>query len=176
MFLPGADGVRFIKQYADYGKPLPLHGPSATVDEAYLATEGKAAEGFIGSSFYFSVLDNPENKKFVSAWQSEYHTTPGWFSVSGYIAGELLDAALQKTHGAVTDKPALLAAFHNAKLATPAGPFRFDKLNDPISNRYIIQIRDVGGEEKPVVFGTVSDYSPEDQPPKLPPDLKFPAQ
>ena len=46
----GGDAVRFIKQFADYGKKLPLYGFTATVDEAILPAQGKAALGFVGAS------------------------------------------------------------------------------------------------------------------------------
>src|SRR5262249_50728917 len=43
VFMAGGDAVRFIKQFADYGKKLPLYGFTATVDEAILPAPGKAA-------------------------------------------------------------------------------------------------------------------------------------
>jgi len=50
VFMAGGDAVRFIKQFADYGKKLPLYGFTATVDEAILPAQGKAALGFVGAS------------------------------------------------------------------------------------------------------------------------------
>ncbi len=174
VFLPGADGVRFIKQYADYGKPLPLHGPSATVDEASLPAEGKAAEGFIGSSPYFSTIDTPENKIFAKAFFEETKNMPSWPAAAGYISGQLLDAALTKLGGKSDDREALVAALKATDIATPEGRFRYDAMNNPISPRYAMQIREIDGVMKPVIFGIIPEYPRGTVKPDLPANLTFP--
>jgi hypothetical protein len=63
--------------------------------------------------------------------------------VSGYVMAQVLDAALRKTAGKLSDKPALLAAMKQVKLTTPAGTFRFSEKNEPIQPRYIAQVREV---------------------------------
>jgi branched-chain amino acid transport system substrate-binding protein len=72
VFMAGGDAVRFIKQFADYGKKVPLYGFTATVDEAILPAEGKVALGFVGASYYFSTIDTPENMAFVKEWEAAY--------------------------------------------------------------------------------------------------------
>ena len=72
IFMAGADAVRFIKQFADYGRKLPLYGFTATVDEAIMPAQGAAALGFVGASYYFSTVDTPENHAFVKDWEAAY--------------------------------------------------------------------------------------------------------
>jgi branched-chain amino acid transport system substrate-binding protein len=176
VFLPGTDGVRFIKQYADFGKGLPLYGPSVTVDEQQLSTEGKAAEGFVTISSYFSNIDVPENTKLMRSWGKGYQgqEKPTWQTIGGYIAAQILDRVIAELDGNINDKAALLRAIATIKLDTPLGSFRFDQDLNPVSPRYIAQIRDVDGEIRPVILGSTAPFVPKLQPPQLPIGLKLP--
>ena len=174
VFMAGGDAVRFIKQFADYGKKLPLYGFTATVDEAILPAQGKAALGFVGASYYFSTIDTPENRAFVKEWEAAYKAKPIWQGVSGYVMGQVLDAALGQSAGKLADKSALFAAMKQVRLTTPAGAFRFSEKNEPIQPRYISQVREVNGVIQPVVLGTIPEFIPEPKPPHLPPDLVLP--
>jgi branched-chain amino acid transport system substrate-binding protein len=172
VFMAGGDAVRFIKQFADYGKKLPLYGFTATVDEAILPAQGTAALGFVGASYYFSTIETPENQAFAKDWESAYKAKPTWQGVSGYVMGQVLDAALKQ--GKLADKAAFLSAMKAVKLTTPAGPFRFNDKNDPIQPRYISQVRAVNGVIQPVVLGTIAEFVPEPRPPQLPAGLVLP--
>jgi branched-chain amino acid transport system substrate-binding protein len=174
VFMAGGDAVRFIKQFADYGKKLPLYGFTATVDEAILPAQGTAALGFVGASYYFSTIDTRENQAFVKDWEAAYKAKPTWQGVSGYVMGQVLDAALKQADGKLADKAALLAAMKGVKLTTPAGPFRFNEKNEPIQPRYISQVREVNGVIQPVVLGTIAEFVPEPRPPELPANLVLP--
>jgi branched-chain amino acid transport system substrate-binding protein len=174
IFMAGADAVRFIKQFADYGRKLPLYGFTATVDEAILPAQGAAALGFVGASYYFSTVDTPENRAFVKDWEAAYKGKPIWQGVSGYVMGQVLGAALKETNGELTDKAALHAAVKGIQLTTPAGRFRFNDKNEPIQPRYISQVREVNGVIQPVVLGTIAEFAPEARPPELPAGLVLP--
>jgi branched-chain amino acid transport system substrate-binding protein len=173
IFMAGGDAVRFIKQFADYGKKLPLYGFTATVDETLLPAQGKAALGFVGASFYFSTLQTAENKQFVADYRAAYNQNPAWFSAGGYIAAQVLDQALQKVSN-LEDRDAVVAAIKAVTLTSPAGPFRFDQNNNPIQPRYIMQIREVNGVVQPVILATIPEFKPEPVPPALPADLVLP--
>ena len=173
IFMAGGDAVRFIKQFADYGKKLPLYGFTATVDETLLPAQGKAALGFVGASFYFSTLQTAENKQFVADYRAAYNQNPAWFSAGGYIAAQVLDQALQKVLN-LDDRDAVVAAIKAVTLTSPAGPFRFDQNNNPIQPRYIMQIREINGVVQPVILATIPEFKPEPVPPALPADLVLP--
>jgi branched-chain amino acid transport system substrate-binding protein len=175
VFFPGSDGVRFIKQFGDYGSKLPLYGYTVTVDETLLPAEGQAALGFIGACFYFSTIDTPENRAFLKDWSAvPDHDKPTWLAVSGYIAAEVLDQAISKVGGKTEDKDALVAAIKAAQVTTPAGPFRFDEHNNPVQPRYIAQIRDVNGTIEPVILGVIPEFLPVPAAPSLPADFVWP--
>lgn len=174
LFMVGGDAVRFIKQYSDYGVKLPKYGFTATVDETLLPAQGKAAIGFVGAGFYFSTLDSPQNKRFVADYNAAYNQNPAWFSSGGYAAAMAMDGALKAVDGNAANREALIAAVKKVRLVTPAGPFRFDADNNPIQPRHIVQIREVGGVVQPVVLGTIEEFLPRTEPPKLPPGLDLP--
>jgi branched-chain amino acid transport system substrate-binding protein len=174
ILMVGGDAVRFMKQYADYGKKLPLWGPSATVDETLLPAQGKAALGFIGGAFYFSTIDSPENKAFLKDWEAAHKGKPAWFAAAGYATGQILDDALRRVRGNVDDREALLRAIRETRVVTPAGPFRFDQNGNPIQARYIMQTREVGGAVQPVIFATIPEFTVEAGRLNLPQNIQFP--
>ena len=174
IFMAGGDAIRFMKTFADYGSKLPLYGFTATVDETLLPAQGKAALGFSGAGFYFSTLDSPANRQFVADYREAYKQNPAWFSAGGYIAGQVLGAALTTTNGKSDDRDALVAAMKAVRLTTPAGSFRFDANNNPIQPRYVMQIREVDGKIQPVMLGMIPEFMPLAEPPALPAQLVLP--
>ena len=126
-FFAGADAVRFVQQYQDFGlKDLfPLIGAGDLVDEAYLDQQGDAALDVVTSLHYSPFIDSPENKAFVDAFKKKYGRIPNQFAYQGYIAGRVAAEALIKVQGKVEDKQALLKAIKDVQFVGPAGPFRF---------------------------------------------------
>jgi branched-chain amino acid transport system substrate-binding protein len=173
VFEPGTDGVRFIKQYGDFGKKLPLFGFPSTVDEASLPAEGKGAEWFIGAASYFATIKVPENERFVRDWRAAYRNDPGWQGEAGYLAAQVMDQAIRKQPD-VRDRNALLRALKGVRVRSPAGDVRFDENNNPIAARYIMQIRATATGEEPVVFATLPNFAPEPKAPAFPRDVVFP--
>src|SRR5271155_396308 len=80
-FLPGTDGMRFIRQYGEYGlmQKMPLTG-FTIIDSLMLNTLGKAMIGVISATTYIPAVDNPESKSFVAAYQGKYKALPDIFS------------------------------------------------------------------------------------------------
>jgi branched-chain amino acid transport system substrate-binding protein len=175
-FLSGSDAIRFMQQIAGYDVKIPLYGYTSAVDETLLPAEGKAAIGFVGPATYFSTIDTPENKAFVKEWEAMFppEQRPSWPGMGGYIAAAVLDQALTKTGGKTSDTEALLAAFRDAHVTTPGGPFHFDEHHNPVEPRYIAEIREVNGKVQPVVIGKIPEFKPVLAPPALPPDLVLP--
>ena len=102
--------------------------------------------------------------------EAAYKAKPIWQGVSGYVMGQVLDAALGQRAGKLLDKSALFAAMKQVKLTA----FRFSEKNEPIQPRYISQVREVNGVIQPVVLGTISEFIPEPKPPQLPAGLTLP--
>ena len=72
--VPGADGIRFIKQYEEFGLkgkiPVVDTAPGIT-DIAVLASAGTAAVGMHATQAYIHTIKTPANQKFVQAFRAK---------------------------------------------------------------------------------------------------------
>jgi branched-chain amino acid transport system substrate-binding protein len=155
----GINGLRFLKQYAEYGlKKIPVFGNPTAVDEGVLRNMGDEALGVYSASWYSAALDTPENKRFVQAMQNEFKTIPGFYTAGTYTAGLFLEAALKSINGKFEDKPAFVRALHNVRLAqSPFGPIRIDEYGKPVLTIYIRKVERKEGR----LVNTIVDTIPE---------------
>ena len=73
----GADGVRFVKQFQEYGLKgkIPVVDASVGVSEiSLLAAAGDAAVGVHNSQPYQYTIDTPRNRRFVQAFRSKFES------------------------------------------------------------------------------------------------------
>ena len=142
----GINGLRFLKQYAEYGLKMPVFGNPTCVDEGVLRNMGDEALGVYSASWYSAVLETPENRKFVDAIMKEYKVVPGFYTVGTYVAGMYLEAALGSIQGRFEDKAAFVKALHSVKLEkTPMGPIHLDEYGKPVLNIYVRKVERKGG-------------------------------
>ncbi|HKX08830.1 MAG TPA: ABC transporter substrate-binding protein [Stellaceae bacterium] len=76
----GVDGVRFVKQFQEYGLKgkIPLVDASVGVSEiSLLPAAGDAAVGVYNSQPYQYTIDTPRNRKFVQAFRAKFGRDPG---------------------------------------------------------------------------------------------------
>ncbi|CCQ72188.1 ABC transporter substrate-binding protein [Magnetospira sp. QH-2] len=141
-FLPGGMGINFVKQYAQAGltKTTPLFGPAFSFDEGILKAVGKAAVGVMNSSQYTHDLDNAANKAFVAAFKEAYGRTPSLYASQGYDAALLLDGAIAKVGGKVSDTEAFRAAIKAAPFTSIRGSFKFGSNNHPVQDIYVREV------------------------------------
>jgi branched-chain amino acid transport system substrate-binding protein len=158
-FMPGADAVRFIQQYHEFGlkEKMPLTG-FTIIDSLILGALGKAALGVISATVYTDTVDNPESRKFVAEYQSKYKVLPDLFSDYGYVAARAVHEALQMTDGDTSNKDKLAEAMTNVKFNAPRGPFRMDPVtHNPIQDIYICQVVESQGRVTSKVLATFKD-------------------
>jgi len=156
--VPGADGIRFIKQYEEFG----LKGKIQVVDTApgitdlpLLPSSGPSAQGMYVSQPYVYTLDTPTNHKFVQAFRAKYGRDPGISAEATYVALAALHQALQATGGNIEDKPKFLQALRQMDLEAPRGHVRFDQYQNIITGVTINRIEKVGEQFVPVVVETI---------------------
>jgi len=127
-FYSGADAVRFVLQYTDFGlkDKFPLTGAGDTVDENILNQEGDAALNVVTSLHYSPLYNSPENKAFVDAFRAKYNAQANQFAYQGYLAARVIVEALNATGGKVEDKQAFLQALRQVHFTGPTGEFRFN--------------------------------------------------
>lgn len=144
----GANGLRFLKQYAEYGMKgrIPVLGHMTTVDEGILKNMGDEALGVISSGWYSAAIDSPANKTFVDAIRAEYKADPGYYTAGAYMAGVFLENAMTAVHGKVEDKTAFMKALRSVDLKdSPLGPVKIDDYGNPVFNIYIRKVEKVNG-------------------------------
>ena len=139
-FMPGGMGVNLVKQWNQAGLSGKLPLLSAfTVDETTLPATQDAALGIFSGAEWAPNLDTAENKAFVAAYEKEYGVVPSLYAAQGYEAAKLIDGALAKTGGKVSDKEALRKAFAAAPFKSIRGAFSFQPNGYPKQNFYVVK-------------------------------------
>src|SRR5215470_2355221 len=136
----GSNPVKFMRSYADLGlkAKIPLLAGSVGMDDALLKSVGDEAVGVISASFYSAAFGSESNTRFVAAMQKDYGVLPGAYSAGMYIAGQCVEAALQKLGDKGDDGKALAEALHQISVAdTPRGPIKFDQYGNVIGDVFV---------------------------------------
>jgi branched-chain amino acid transport system substrate-binding protein len=158
-FMPGADAIRFIQQYHEFGlkEKIPLTG-FTIIDSLTISALGKSALGVISATTYTDTVDNPESRKFVADYQAKYNALPDIFSDYGYVAARAVAEALQMTDGDTSDKDKLAEAMTKVKFNAPRGPWRMDPVvHNPIQNIHVCQVIEKDGKVTSKVLQTFND-------------------
>ena len=139
-FMPGGMGVNLVKQWNQAGLTAKLPLLSAfTVDETTLPATQDAALGIFSGAEWAPNLDTAENKAFVAAYEKEYGVVPSLYAAQGYEAAKLIDGALAKTGGKVSDKDAFRKALASAPFKSIRGAFSFSTNGYPKQNFYVVK-------------------------------------
>jgi branched-chain amino acid transport system substrate-binding protein len=158
-FMPGADAIRFIQQYSEFGlkEKMPLTG-FTIIDSQTVSTLGKAALGVISALTYVDTVDNPESKTFAASYQAKYRSSPDLFADYGYVAARALGEALKMVDGDTSDKDKLAEAMTKVKFNAPRGPFRMDPVtHNPIQDIYICQVIERDNKITTKILATIKD-------------------
>ncbi len=136
----GSNPVKFMRAYADLGLKgrIPLLSGWTAMDDALLRSLGDEAVGVLSAAWYSATGASESNKRFVAAMQKDYNVLPGGYSAGTYIAGQCIEAAVQKLGGQADDRKALADALHQVALTdTPRGPLKFDTYGNVVGEVFI---------------------------------------
>jgi branched-chain amino acid transport system substrate-binding protein len=140
-FMPGGLGVNLVKQYRQAGLADSIPVLSAfTVDESTLPAQQDAAVGMFGGANWAPNLDNPQNKKFVAAYEAAYNGVPGTYAFQAYDAAMLIDSAIKGVKGDLSNKDAVAAALKKADFTSLRGAFKFNTNGYPIQDFYLTKV------------------------------------
>lgn len=157
-FMPGADAVRFIQQYSEFG--LKEHAPLTgftIIDSQTISALGKAAIGVISALTFVDTVDNPEAKKFTADYRAKFNASPDLFADYAYVGAKVVADAIQAVGGNTSDKDKLAEAMAKVQFKAPRGPFRFDTVtHNPIQDIYICQVVETGDKITTKVLSTAS--------------------
>jgi len=154
----GADGVRFVKQFQEYGLKgkIPLVDASVGVSEiSLLPAAGEAALGVYNSQPYQYTIDTPRNRKFVQAFRSKFGRDPGSPAAFTYAAMAAIAQAVTATGGNIEDSTKFLEALRKTDIEAPQGRVRFDRFQNVVTDIHISRIDKVGDQIAPVVIETI---------------------
>jgi len=123
----GADAIRFMTQYQEFGlkDQYPLLGGAEVGDDPYLPEVGEAALGIVSAINYAARYDRPQNKEFVQKFQQKFNALPGHLEYWGYITVMILAHALEAVKGDTSDKQAFLKAIKEVSFEGPMNRVRF---------------------------------------------------
>ena len=156
----GANGLRFLKQYREYGMKLPVLGSMTTADEGVLRQMGDEALGVVTGGWYAAGIDTPENKRFVAAVNKEYGVDPGYYTLGAYSAAALVEAAAKAVNGKVENREAFMKALRNpGTVRDPRGEWRLDEYGNPVMPMYIRKVERRGGKLVNAVVQTYPNTS-----------------
>ena len=142
----GANGLRFLKQYREYGMKMPVLGSGTTTDEGILKQMGDEALGVVSGAFYSAGIDTPENHRFVGVVNKEYGADPGYYTVGAYSAGLLVELAVKAVGGKVENKDAFMKALRNpGTVHDPRGDWKLDSYGNPVQTIYVRKVERKGG-------------------------------
>jgi branched-chain amino acid transport system substrate-binding protein len=136
----GGMGVNFVKQYVQAGlKNIPLI-TVASLDGLSLPALKELALGAVSTHMWSPDLDTPGNQVFVEAFEKKYGRIPSNHAAQGYNAAALLDSAIAKVNGDLTNKDAFRAALKAADFKSVRGSFTFNNNGFPIENFYVLKV------------------------------------
>ena len=143
----GANGLRFLKQYAEYGLKTPVLGSQTAADEGVLRQMGDEAVGVVTGAWYAAGIDSPDNRRFVEAVNKEFGVDPGYYTLGAYSAGALVEAAARSLGGRIEDKEPFMKALRNpGTLRDARGEWRIDEYGNPVGPMYIRKVERRGGK------------------------------
>ena len=136
----GSNPVKFMRAYQDLGlkAKIPLLAGWTAMDDALLKSLGDEAVGVISAHWYSADGQSASNKQFVADMQKDYGVLPGGYSAGMYIAGQCVEAAIQKLDTKSDDHKAFAEALHQVSLTdTPRGPVQFDHFGNVVGDVFI---------------------------------------
>lgn len=141
VFYPGKHGVQFLKQYSQskLAKDVPLYN-IFTIDNLSLPRVGEWAEGSLMTQFWAPNLDTPANKRFVDGFKEKYDRYPSFYAAQSYDSMMLIDSAVRKVDGDVSDKDAVRAALTEADFESVRGKINYGNNHFPIQDFYLTKV------------------------------------
>lgn len=161
VFFAGADALRFVTQYAEYGLKgkTPLISNVGLTDEAILPRQGDAALGIVTSWQWTAALETPANKRFIEGYTGKYKRAATTYAEQGYVGAQMIAQALEAVKGKVEDQEAFMAALRRVEVDAPRGKVKLDDFQNPVQTYYIRRVEKKGGALQNTVIASYPNVS-----------------
>lgn len=148
-FTPGADGLRFTRQYIELGLKnriplLDIYGQAAY--EPNLPQLGDGGIGLLSTLHYTPMIKTAENEQFVKDFRSKTKRTPSDNGPDGYVGARAIVEAIKAVDGKLDDTDKFMRALKGVKFPSPKGDIALDQYGQVIQSMYIRKVEKVGGE------------------------------
>ncbi|MBY5377291.1 ABC transporter substrate-binding protein [Rhizobium leguminosarum] len=147
VFFPPALGINFARQYYQAGltSTIPLL-TTGFLDDQTLPSLKEAAVGLHVGEFWMSAVDTPASKALLDAFKKKFNRMPAAYAAAGYDSAVLLDAAIRRVNGNVSDQEAFRAALKEGADGSIRGKLRFNNNNFPIQSMYVFEAAKDGND------------------------------
>ena len=144
-FLVNPSDMAFVRQYREMGLKMPVIFINCLPqEEVLLAQMGDNVLGMYGVTMYSTLIDTPENKKFVDEFTAKFGVIPGQATVyGGYWATALYLEGVKATGGDVAGAK-VIDAMKNRQLSTPAGTLSISPGRIGIHDDFVFKAVKVG--------------------------------
>jgi branched-chain amino acid transport system substrate-binding protein len=127
----------FVKQLRSAGSNVTFVGADGSVDPAYIADAGSAANGSYATIALTSqFIKGAKANAFDSAYQSKYHSAPGPYSAYGYDTIYALANAAKQAGSLEPAKVA--AALHKVNFQGLTGAVSFDSSGNRVGAKFVV--------------------------------------
>lgn len=155
----GADALRFVQQYDQFGVKdrMPLIGHGPIISELILGQEGPAALD-VGAGFYYSSsIDLPENQRFIDALgEADSKLNASHATASAWAVGSLLIDLIERLDGDLSDGTATVEAIIETEIDVPWGDLVFDpETRFAVTPTYYYIVTQDGDELRHEIQGTI---------------------
>lgn len=158
-FAAGADAVRLVSAWKDFGMTTPLIANGFLVEEDILPQVGEKALGIYSALNWAYGLENAENKRFIAAYEKKYGKSPDTYAAQAYEAAKFIVEALNKVKGNTRDKYGLMKAMRVVTFTGPRGEFKLDpETQNVIPTMYIRKVERVGDRITNRVIATIPNF------------------
>jgi branched-chain amino acid transport system substrate-binding protein len=166
MFTPGADGLRFARQYIEAGLKariplMDIYGQATF--EPNLPQIGDAALGVLSALHYTAAIKTAENERFVKAFRAKTRRLPTDNGPDGYVGARAIVEAANALKGNIEDGEKFVAALRQVKFPSPKGNIAIDPYGNVIQSQYIRKVEKVGADylNVPVAsYDTIDQFWP----------------
>lgn len=162
-FIPGADGLRFGRQYLATGlmQKFPIMDIYGQVTyDPFLSQFGDGAVGMLSTLHYTWALKTPLNEKFVKAFEAKLHRKPADNGPDGWAGARAIVDAAKAVNGDVENSQKFMNALMHVKFESPKGPISLDKYGNVNQSMYVRKVEKTGGTLENAVIAT---YPNQDQ-------------
>ncbi|CAO3430044.1 ABC transporter substrate-binding protein [Azospirillum endophyticum] len=158
IFFPPALGINFTRQYHQAGltNRIPLLTAGFLDDQSFPSLRD-AAVGVSVGEFWTTAVDNPVSKQLADAFQKKFNRPPAAYLASGYDAALLLDAAIGRVKGDLSNDAAFQAALKQGADQSIRGTLKFNNNHFPIHPMYVFGGEKVDGNYKLRVLESFPD-------------------